>query len=152
MSFVVQDRPELAPSFAKVVPETMKSRITFQGHDFFTPQPVKGAAVYFLKHILHDWSDEWSVRILKQIIPVMGPDSKIILMEGLFPDPGKAPNYVTRMMSSLDLHMMTACNSKERTVGEWAALCKMADERLVVKNITAQPGIAFAIIEIVLQH
>jgi 6-hydroxytryprostatin B O-methyltransferase len=152
MSFIVQDRPELAANFATVVPESLKSRITFQPHDFFTPEPVKGASIYFLKHILHDWSDEWGIRILKQILPVMAPDSRIIVMEGVFPDPGTAPVYVTKIMSSLDMQMLTAINSKERTAHEWAELCRRVDEKLVIKSINEIPGIAFGLIEIVLEQ
>ena len=79
----MQDRPILEPNFQSVVPASLRSRITFQAHDFFTPQPVRGAAVYFMKHILHDWSDPYAARILKQIVPAMAPTSRIVFMEGL---------------------------------------------------------------------
>jgi len=138
----------LQPNFEALVPADLKSRITFQGHDFFTPQPVKHADVYFFKHILHDWSDEWAARILKQIVPVLRPDSSIVVLEGLVPPPGAAPGPVMRMMSTLDLQMLSALNAKERTVEDWTKLAKMADERLVVRDVKQPPGIAFATIEI----
>ncbi|KAG6354382.1 hypothetical protein INS49_004399 [Diaporthe citri] len=36
------------------------SRVELQVHDFFTPQPVKGARAYFTRSVLHDWPDEQS--------------------------------------------------------------------------------------------
>ena len=54
LSLIDQDYGTLKEQFDKTVPDTLKSRVKFQVHDFFTPQTVK-ADVYLLKHILHDW-------------------------------------------------------------------------------------------------
>lgn len=42
MRFVVQDLPKTIQS-APALPEGVKDRISFQAHDFYTPQPVKDA-------------------------------------------------------------------------------------------------------------
>jgi O-methyltransferase len=144
----VQDRPGVEGHFNATIPDDFKSRISFQPYDFFTPQTVKGAEVYFLKHILHDWSDQWATRILKQIVPVMGLNSTIMLMEGIVPPPGAVPDIAMKVVSGLDIQMLSGLNAKERTVEDWSALCKMTDEKLVVKNTIQIPGMAFAIIEI----
>ena len=60
--------------------------IVFQEHDFFTEQQVKGAKFYYLRHILHDWSDEECIRILKKIIPAMGIESRVVVDEVVLPD------------------------------------------------------------------
>ncbi|KAK7976199.1 hypothetical protein PG989_014662 [Apiospora arundinis] len=50
---VLQELPEvIAAATAKGV--GADGRIKLQTHDFFTPQPVKGARVYFMRTILHD--------------------------------------------------------------------------------------------------
>jgi hypothetical protein len=36
-------------------------------HDFFKPQPVKNASVYFLRSIIHDWPDAEAKKILKNL-------------------------------------------------------------------------------------
>lgn len=64
--------------------------IIFQEHDFFIEQKVKGAKFYYLRHILHDWSDEDCVRILKKIIPAMETESRVVIDEVVLPD-GKMP-------------------------------------------------------------
>jgi len=59
MSFVVQDEEAiLEAGQAEGVPEGVKERVEFMPHDFFTPQPVKGADVYLFRFILHDHPDE----------------------------------------------------------------------------------------------
>ncbi|KAF1938263.1 S-adenosyl-L-methionine-dependent methyltransferase [Clathrospora elynae] len=51
MKIIVQDRAEIITHG----PRYANTNIEFQAHDLFTPQPVKGADVYFLRWILHDW-------------------------------------------------------------------------------------------------
>jgi 6-hydroxytryprostatin B O-methyltransferase len=144
----VQDRPTLLSNFDATIPSDLKSRISFQSHDFFTAQPVPGADIYFLKHILHDWSDPWAAKILSAVVPAMTSKSRILLMEGILPEPGQAPKSVERMMSVMDLQMMVALNAKERGLSDWKALIGMVDKRLVIKSVRAPVGVAFAIIEI----
>lgn len=52
-------------------------------HNFFEPQPVKNAAVYFLRNVLHDWPDEEACEILSNIRDAAGPNSKLIVFESL---------------------------------------------------------------------
>jgi 6-hydroxytryprostatin B O-methyltransferase len=62
------------------------SRISFQCHNFFEPQPVS-ADGYILRHILHDWNDEDSVSILKALLPSIKPGARVFISEGILPDP-----------------------------------------------------------------
>jgi len=148
---IVQDRPHLEASFNTPRPAALEDRVSFQVHDFFTPEPVHGADVYFFKQILHDWSDPYAIKILRQVVPVMKASSRIQIMEGVIPPAGAAPLGVARMVSGLDIHMLTALNSRERTAEDWAALLKGADERLTLSTVNQPPGSAFAVIEAVLQ-
>ena len=52
-------------------------------YDFFQEQPVKNASVYLLRIILHDWSDEYAMKILKRVRAAASPDSKLIVMEAM---------------------------------------------------------------------
>ena len=57
LSFVLQDRAPVIEKakavWAHKVPDAVASgRITFMVHDFFTEQPVKGAEVYLMRHIM----------------------------------------------------------------------------------------------------
>jgi hypothetical protein len=148
---IVQDRPNLEASFNATLPAALADRVSFQAHDFFKPQPVRGAEVYFFKHILHDWSDPYAIKILRQVVPVMKASSRILIMDSVIPPAGTVPLGITRVMSALDIQMLTAINSMERTAENWATLLKGADERLTLKAINQPPGSAFSIIEAVLQ-
>ena len=52
LKFVVQDLPPVIAG--ATLSQGLRDRVTFQGHDFFTPQPVVGADVYFSRWILHN--------------------------------------------------------------------------------------------------
>lgn len=52
-------------------------------HDFFTPNPVTNARVFFLRFILHDWPDATCIQILKNLRVSAAPDTELIINECL---------------------------------------------------------------------
>lgn len=67
-------------------------RFDFQVHDLFKPQPVR-AAVYIFRHIFHDWSDEDTVKMLKNLVPGLQNGAKVLVSEGIVPlDPAMTAN------------------------------------------------------------
>ncbi|KAJ5817766.1 hypothetical protein N7447_007774 [Penicillium robsamsonii] len=102
--------------------------VDFMVHDFFTQQPVKGAKFYYLRAILHDWEDDKSVEILKQIIPAMSEDSQILIDDLALPNTG-----VHWWSTCIDMQMYIMHGAMERTVDQWYALLDKAG--LKVKEI-----------------
>lgn len=86
--FVVQDLQEVVREQTYKIPSKVADRVELMAHDFFTEQPVKNADVYFIRYILHNWSDDYSKKILRNIIPVMKPGSKIVIQDHVLQDPG----------------------------------------------------------------
>lgn len=81
-----------------------KEKIKALAHNFFTPQPIKGARVYFLHSTLHDWPDDRAKEILLQLRPAMSKGySKILLNEAAVEvkDPTPASTGVGLLMMSL---------------------------------------------------
>ena len=80
LRFVVQDlsatTAEIGPANAYTLPEDVKERVTLTEHDFFEPQPVHEADVYLLRFVFHKWSDEYCLKILRALVPAMGPGGK----------------------------------------------------------------------------
>lgn len=95
-------------------------------HDFFKPQPVRGARFYYLRNVLHDWPHDKAVAILSRVREALGPDSQVLIDEIVVPNSG-AHWHATCM----DLLMMTAVGARERTVDEWHALLDDSGLRIV---------------------
>ncbi len=85
LTFVLQDRPPVLEQAKTTIwpqanPTAVEhNRVRFMPHDFFEQNPVKGADVYWLRHIIHDWSDEYAVKILTKLRKSMGPRSRVLI-------------------------------------------------------------------------
>lgn len=93
---IVQDQPKVVAVGLNQLSHEVKDRVSFMEHDFFSEQPVKGADVYLLRWILHDWSDTYAIRILQALIPALGRSSKLAICEHILPEPGTITAYQER--------------------------------------------------------
>lgn len=98
--------------------------------DFFKPLETHADAV-LLKYVLHNWSDEKSVEILKNIRPALGQNGRIFVIENMIDN---AKPQV--MQKSLDVVMLTALASKERTREEFTTVFNAAGFELVAVHPT----------------
>jgi hypothetical protein len=81
---ILQDLPSVIDS---IQPGSISSRIERQSHDIFFPQPAKGAKIYFMHMILHDWPDDDCVKILSHLRDAMTPGfSQILINDAILPD------------------------------------------------------------------
>lgn len=96
--------------------------------DFWKPQPVKGAKVYYLRNILHNYPDEKAIQILKNTKEALGPESVILLDEMYLPNSG-----VHWQATQLDLTMMASLGAVERSEAQWEAIITKAG--LKIRNV-----------------
>jgi len=54
-------------------------------HDFFEPQPITDASVFFLRFVTHDWPDSYAKRILKRLRAAAQPSTKLIICDIVVP-------------------------------------------------------------------
>ncbi|KAE9406446.1 S-adenosyl-L-methionine-dependent methyltransferase [Gymnopus androsaceus JB14] len=100
LRYVVQDLEQPIAAGEKLWneknPEALKSgKVQLQVHDFFSPQPVKNAAVYFLRLICHDWPDKDARKILANLRAAAGAQSKLVVFDGLVKHVTKDPGSGT---------------------------------------------------------
>jgi hypothetical protein len=55
--------------------------IRLAAHDFFTPQPVKNPAVFYVRGVLLDWPDDHCVKILRQLRDAAAPKTQLIIQD-----------------------------------------------------------------------
>ncbi|KAF2258862.1 sterigmatocystin 8-O-methyltransferase precursor [Lojkania enalia] len=144
---IVQDRPEVVETSRKNVPEEVKDRVEFMPHDFFKVQPVK-ANIYLLRWVLHDWSDQYCLKILRALIPALQPGARILVHEWIVPEPHQSSLHIQGSMRLFDLYMKSICNGKEREAQDWQALVTEAASRYKIRAITQIPISKLGIIDI----
>jgi len=89
--------------------------------DFFESVPGEGD-VYLLSRILHDWDDDDCVHILANCRKAMGPNSRLLIVERLLPDPN-----TSSLAHEFDVHMMVvAPGGRERDVASYERLLNRA--------------------------
>lgn len=124
MQIIVQDRPEVIA----LADARARTNVLFQSHDFFAPQPVKGADVYFFRWILHDWPNKHCISILRALIPALKPGARMVLMDAVIPEPGVLSPYQERTIRDYDIMMRVLFNARERSESGWRNLIGEAFE------------------------
>lgn len=120
-SLILQDLPDILKDVKPI------DTILVQPHDFFQPQPIKGARAYFMHNVLHDWTDPEAVRILKNIVEAMEPGySRVVVHESLISTLKPSPRVTVS-----DITVMACLSAKERTEKEWATLFEEAGLKIV---------------------
>ncbi|KJZ71734.1 hypothetical protein HIM_08876 [Hirsutella minnesotensis 3608] len=117
---ILQDLPH---SVAQALPTPGVENIA---HNFFEPQPVKGAKFYFMRGVLHNHPSHKVQVLLGNVKSAMRPDSILLVDEMILPETG-----VGSEAASIDLTMMAACASIERTEEQWHGEIEKAGLKLV---------------------
>jgi hypothetical protein len=127
--------------------------------------------VYFLRTILHNWSDKYVRRILQAIVPALKPGDRIVLNEQIVPEPGTASPMIEKMIRCVlllndtselyhqqltiqcihrftDMTMLSNFNGQERTAQQWESLLKSAHPDLKIIQMKNPSALAMGIIEI----
>jgi 6-hydroxytryprostatin B O-methyltransferase len=156
LKFIVQDLPEVienAPSHLASLSDrtALAPRITYLAHSFLTAQPIQGAAVYFLRMILHGWPTDDAINILSHLVPALGKNSRIIVMDLLLPDPGSVPLAKERLLRVQDLTMLQNFNAGERALEDWRQMFARVEGGLEVRAIKQPVGSTMAFIELSLK-
>ena len=92
--------------------------------NFFESVP-EGADAYLMRHVIHDWTDEQSVRILSNCRKVIPPHGRILLVEFSVPSANEAS-----LGKDADMIMLAFPGGSERTEEEYRALFERSGFRL----------------------
>ncbi|PNP50016.1 hypothetical protein THARTR1_09347 [Trichoderma harzianum] len=122
--------------------QRIRDNITFEKYNFIDDinQP-DNADIYMFRFVMHDWSDSRVITILNNIVPNMGDDARILIMDYILPNPGRFPLVVERLKRfvnvrilatmivaltvatrTMDMAAMSILAGKERTKDDWDQL------------------------------
>jgi SAM-dependent methyltransferase len=126
---IVFDQPHaIARAKDKIAADGLSSRCEAVAGDFFKEVPT-GADAVMLKHVIHDWPDEKAAAILRNCRRAMGPQGKLLIVEGVYPrriDQSDA----SRGAAANDVNMLVATGGRQRAEAEFEALYEASGFRL----------------------
>jgi hypothetical protein len=126
LSGILFDQPHVVAGAAFEPGVGQRARVV--GGSFLDSVPSGGVgAVYLLKHVLHNWSDDDCVRILVNCRSAMGATGVLLVIENVLPANAVADDLELVM---LDMHMMAVNGGRERTEREYERLAADAGLRL----------------------
>ena len=126
MQGVIFDLPVIREKAEKeILEKKLFNRCTFSGGNFFDIVP-KGANVYLMKSILHDWHDNEAVKILQTCSQAMLSSSKLLIIEAI-PSGRNTFDYA----KMLDIQMLVNTHGRERSTDEFRELCYAASLKLL---------------------
>ena len=103
----------------------LEERCSFVDGDFFVSVPA-GADAYLLSSVLHNWSDEDSVRILRNVREAISDDGRVLIVEFVVPDDDRP-----HISKDVDMRMLALFGEgMERSTSEYAELLGKSGFRL----------------------
>ncbi len=111
----------------------LAERCALQAGSFFESVPAGGDA-YMMRHIIHDWDDEKSLTILRNVRRVIPASGKLLVVESVI-RPGNDADFA----KLLDLTMLVIPGGMERTEEQYRALYAQAGFTLKRIVPTASP-------------
>jgi hypothetical protein len=94
--------------------------MNYVGGDFFKSE-IPACDAYIMMMVLHDWSDEESIAILKNIKANAPTGAKLILVEAIIDE-----EALGDLAINIDIEMLVMTTGKERTKAEWDKLLNAA--------------------------
>jgi hypothetical protein len=118
---VVFDLPSAAGRATQRIAESqLGDRCQVASGDFFKEVP-RGGDAYILKHVIHDWDDERALTILRNCHRAMGPEARLLIVEGIYPrriDQSPA----SRGAAANDVNMLVSTGGRQRSEAEFRSL------------------------------
>lgn len=134
MTAVLFDLPRVVAEAGEVLTSAgVADRVELVGGDFLTSVPA-GADLYVLSWTLHDWDDEDSVTILRNIRRAMDGAGRLIVIDEVIPEGDTA-----HFGKVEDIVMLALLTGRVRTEAEFAALFDEAGLRMVETRATSSP-------------
>jgi hypothetical protein len=146
LRFVVEDREEVVKN-AVVEEEGIKGKIEFVVHDFFQPQPVKDADVYFFRRVMMEWTDEKCVDMIKALKPALKKGALVQVQDPYLGEPGAYPVWQERKFRDSDLLALAVANAGSREEEQWEGIFKSAGPGFEFKGVRTVAGSDVAFIE-----
>ncbi|MDH6109419.1 cyclopropane fatty-acyl-phospholipid synthase-like methyltransferase [Kitasatospora sp. MAP12-15] len=140
---VLVELPEtLGLARARLTEAGCADRVDFVAGSFFDPDTVpRGADVYTLSRVLHNWDDVGAATILRRVREAMPPEGRLLVfeyLEDVQPAPTTRPARPYSAQAKLiDLLMLVMVDGHDRTLEQYRSL--LADAGFAISSVHPAP-------------
>ncbi|MCJ1426479.1 hypothetical protein MMC29_004382 [Sticta canariensis] len=120
---VLQDLPAIISE----VDSSKKPEVEAMAYDYYTPQPIEGARIYYFRAVFHSWNDEICQKILKNQMSAMRKGYSRLLINEMVLHDSEVPLYA----AAADVQMMVILGGIERTETQWRQLLDSVGLKIV---------------------
>jgi hypothetical protein len=107
------DLPHVVEGAKNAALKPFLDRCSLASGDMFSSVPA-GADAYIMKHIIHDWTDEQCIQLLKACRKAVNPGGKLLVVDSVVP-----PGNDFHPGKFLDIQMLLFPGGRERTEKEF---------------------------------
>lgn len=118
--------------------KSLNQKIEFIPGDFFGKIPIK-ADMIIISRVLHDWNDENTIKILRNIYDALEQDGKLLILEMIVPE---NPEYDIGV--TLNFNLLVNVGGKERTLREFEDILQKTG--FIINSVKSSEGIISMII------
>ena len=108
------------PEVIDAISDRASEGVEFVKGNFFDHETIPSCDVAFMKHILHDWSDEDCSKILQSLHLALPVHAKLVIVDTIIP--GIGPDDSFTLAKKQNNCLMGIIGGKERTLAEWETL------------------------------
>jgi hypothetical protein len=120
---LVDRQDSIDRAHSRFADEGLNARCKLLAADLCAAIPA-GADVYMMKHVLHGYSDEAAIGILRNCRSVLAAEGRLLVIEFVLPDVVDHADVDLELRCMSDLNMLAVTGGKERSALEWKALLR----------------------------
>ncbi|MGE8552585.1 MAG: methyltransferase [Chryseobacterium jejuense] len=120
---IIFDEANVIEKTVQMIPDRLKERCSVAIGSFFDNIP-EGADLYMMKWIIHDWSDDECVQILKNCYNAMPKGAKLLIIDAVIPDDSYNQPHMAKL---LDIVMMSCLTGRERSLQEFKMIIEKSE-------------------------
>ncbi|CAF2100288.1 unnamed protein product [Rotaria magnacalcarata] len=155
LSYILEKNPTIKQGVCFDLPQVMqqsdienefvkqnlsKDRYQLVGGDMFDPKTIPQADAYILQNIIHNWSDDQAIDIIKSIRKAAnGQQVTLFIIEVMVISDIEQNKFLSRIVHAMDLQMMIILNGKERTQKQHEYLFEQSGFKFKRLYVTGTP-------------
>jgi 6-hydroxytryprostatin B O-methyltransferase len=104
--------------------------------------------VFLIRHVLHNLPDPVARSVLANVVSVLEPGARILIMDLVLPQPGSLDPYEEGMLRMRDLIQKEMANGRARDESDWNRLIGSVGQGVKILSLVRPTGSDLSLLEV----